>query len=574
MKKTEIRSVHKAEQVKDYRELLKLVGNKYSDNIAYKFKKHISDKDFKYVEVTYHQYLEDIKSLSTGLLSLGLEKERIVIIGDNRYEWCVSYLSITTGNMVVVPLDKALPDNEIETLIIRSEAEAIIFDEKYKEVAKKLKKENENIKHLICMDNIEDSEIEKYKNILENGRKLIEDGNEKYEQIEIDSEKMSIMLFTSGTTNLPKAVMLSQRNICANLSAIATWVKIYPTDTLLSFLPIHHTFECTITFLYGLYSGATVAFCDGLRYIQKNLQEYKISVFVAVPVVLETMYKKIQKGIEEQGKTKLIDTATKISNTLLKCKIDIRKKVFKQVLDQFGGNLRVVLYGAAPMSKDVIIGLNNLGIELAQGYGLTETSPVISAETDDEKRPGSVGLVLSNLEAKIENPNEEGIGELAVKGPSIMMGYYKNEEETNKVLKDGWFSTGDYGYFDEDKFLFITGRKKDIIVLKNGKNVYPQEIEFLINKLPYVIESLVYSRDRDTTDTMLCAKIVYDEELINQYLGKKTEEEYKEIVWEKVKEINQELPIFKRIKKITLTKEPFVKTTTQKVKRYEELKKV
>ena len=280
------------------------------------------------------------------------------------------------------------------------------------------------------------------------------------------------------------------------------------------------------------------------------------------------------KAIEEKGKTKLINTRSKISNTLLKCHIDLRKIFFKQVLDNFGGNLRVVFYGAAPMNKDTIIGYNNLGIDLVQGYGLTETSPVISAETDKEKRPGSVGLILPNLEAKIDNPDKDGIGEITVKGPSVMLGYYKNEKATKEVLKDGWFSTGDFGYIDEDGFLYVTGRKKDIIVLKNGKNVYPQEIEFLINKIPYVIESLVYPRERSKTDTMLCAKIVYDEEMIKQYLGEKTEKEYKDIIWKQIKEINKELPVFKHIKDITLTTEPFAKTTTQKVKRYAELKRV
>ena len=385
---------------------------------------------------------------------------------------------------------------------------------------------------------------------------------------------MSIMLFTSGTTNEPKAVMLTQKNICSDLTDIATFVKIYDTDTLLSFLPIHHTFECTITFLYGFYSGATVAFCDGLKYIQKNLAEYKVSVFVAVPLVLETMYKKILKAIEEKGKTKLINTMTKISNALLKCKIDLRKVIFKQILDNFGGNLRVVLYGAAPMNKDTIIGYNNLGISLVQGYGLTETSPVISAETDKEKRPGSVGLALPSLQVKIEDKDENGEGEITVKGPNVMLGYYKNEEETKKVLKNGWFRTGDYGYIDKDGFIFITGRKKDIIVLKNGKNVYPQEIEFLINKIPYVSESIVYSRDKSTTDTMLCAKIVYDKEHIKEYLGEKTEQEYKQIIWEEIKKINQTLPIFKHIKSITITTQGLKKTTTQKVKRYEELKEL
>ena len=575
MKGTIMRGVHKAQEINNYRELLKMVEEKYPENIAYKYKKDITAKEPKYIEKTYKQFVKDIKALGTSLLYRGFENKKIVLIGNNRYEWCTSYFATTTGNMIVVPLDKALPDNEIENLITRSEAEVVIFDEKYIDVMIKIKKEsNNNVKTLICMDNVKNSDIEKYEEILKKGYELLEKGDLKYDEIKIDNKKMSIMLFTSGTTNLPKAVMLSQYNICSNLSAIATWVKIYPSDTLLSFLPIHHTFECTITFLYGLYSGATVAFCDGLKHIQKNLQEYKVSVFVAVPLILETMYKKIQKAIEDKGKTKLINTMSKISNALLKCKIDLRKVFFKQVLDNFGGNLRVVLYGAAPMNKDTIIGYNNLGIELVQGYGLTETSPVISAETDKEKRPGSVGLVFDNLEVKIENPDKDGVGEILVKGPSVMIGYYKNEEETKKALKDGWFKTGDFGYLDEDEFLYVTGRKKDIIVLKNGKNVYPQEIEFLINKLPYVAESLVYQREESKTDTMLCAKIVYDKDIIKEILGDKSEEDYKKIIWDEIKEINKQLPIFKHIKNITITTENLAKTTTQKIKRYEELKKL
>ena len=571
----ENRKVYEPRIIKNYREMIEYSVKNYADKVAYKYKKNGDLKHVEYVEKTYEQVGNDIKAFATALLNQGLEHKKIVVIGNNRYEWCISYLAVTSGNMIIVPLDKALPDNEIENLVTRSEAEVAIFDKKYVEVMKKLKKDtNVNLQMLICMDNIKDENIEKFSELLRKGEELLKNGDERYEKVEINPEKMSIMLFTSGTTNVPKAVMLSQKNVCANLSDFASWVKLYPTDTLLSFLPIHHTFECTVTFLYGFYSGCTVAFCDGLKYIQKNLAEYKVSVFVAVPLVLETMYKKIQKAIRDQGKEKLINRMIKISNGFLKCKIDLRKVIFKQILNNLGGNIRLVLYGAAPMDKETIVGFNNFGIELVQGYGLTETSPVIAAESDKEKKPGAVGLALPSLNVKIDNPDENGEGEILVKGPSVMMGYYHNEEENKRAFVDGWFKTGDYGYITEDGFIYVTGRKKDIIVLRNGKNVYPQEIENLINKIPYVTESLVYQREKDKTDTMLCAKIVYDKDLIKEALGEKTEKEYKDRIWEKIKEINKELPVFKHIKNITITTEPLIKTTTQKVKRYEELKRV
>ena len=568
------RKVYEARIVNNFRELVQYSTTHFKNNIAYKYKKDSTAKEVEYIEKTYEQVGKDIKAFSTSLLNRNLEKKKIALIGNNRYEWCVSYLAITCGNMVVVPLDKALPDNEIENLIVRSEAEVVIFDKKYLNIMKKIKEEKKTLKTLISMDNVRDKDVEIFNNLLEEGNNLLEDGDNKYEKIKIDENKMSIMLFTSGTTSSPKAVMLSQKNICSDVTNVASFVKIYPKDTLLSFLPIHHTFECTITFLYGFYSGATVAFCDGLKHIQKNMKEYKVSILVAVPLVLETMYKKIKKTIREKGKTELINKMIKISNKLLKIHIDLRKIIFKQIIDNFGGNLRVVFYGAAPMNKETIIGFNNFGIDLIQGYGLTETSPVISAETDKEKRPGSVGVVLDDLDVKICNKDKDGIGEIAVKGPSVMLGYYKNEKATKEAFENGWFKTGDYGYLDEDEFLYLTGRKKDIIVLRNGKNVYPEEIEMLINQIPYVKESLVYQRGQSTTDTMLCAKIVYDEDLIENTVGKKTEDEYKEEIWKQVKEINKNLPVFKHVKKIEITTDEFDKTTTHKVKRYKELEKV
>ena len=572
---SELYDVHHIENFKD---LIKATVEKYPNNVAYKFKENLGKENEKIIEKTYSEINKEIEGLATSLLNLGLKDKKVVIISNNRYEWCVSYFSITTSNMIVVPLDKMLPEGEIKNLISRSKADAVIFENKYSDIFKRLKESNEldNLKFYINMDlQKEKNGILSYKELVEQGLKLIESGNNEYNKIEIDNEKMSALLFTSGTTAQPKGVMLSQKNICYNVMAIAKLAKMYPTDVLLSFLPLHHTFECTITFLFGFYSGVTVAFCDGLKYIQKNLQEYKVSVFVAVPLVLETMYKKIMNGVDKAGKTKLVATMTKISNFLYKkLHIDLRRKIFKSVLDQLGGKVRVMYFGAASMSKEVIDGYNTFGIATIQGYGLTETSPVIAAETDKLKRPGSVGISPWLVELDVVDKDEEGVGEIIAKGPNIMLGYYENEEATNEVLKDGWFYTGDLGYFDKDGFLYITGRKKEVIVLKNGENVFPVDIETLVNKIPYVAESIVFPRPNAKNEINLGIKVVYDETVIKDTLGDKTEQEYKNIIWEEIKEINKQLPAFKRLKELIITTEPLEKTTTQKIRRFKEFEKI
>ena len=553
-----------------------MLGKNYANNIAYKYKKSLEEKPAKYVEKKYSQVVKDVKALATALLDMGFKGKRVALIGENRYEWVISYLAVTCGGMVIAPLDKALPDKEITSLIKRSEVDVVIYEKKHQELFEKLKADEEiNLNTLICIDkeNNKDNETISFEALLEKGRKLVKEKNKLYDYVTLNNDEMSIMLFTSGTTSSAKIVMLSQNNVLSNLYAYQTHFKINQDDTLLSFLPIHHTFECSITILYGFYSGATIAFCDGLRYIQANLKEYEVSIFVAVPLVLETMYKKIMKAIADQGKTKIINTMTKISNALLKIHIDIRKIVFKQIIDNFGGKLRMVLYGAASLDKDTIIGLNNFGINSIQGYGLTETSPVLTAEAENKHKPGSIGYPLDNVEIKIDNPDKEGVGEILAKGPNIMLGYYKDEKKTKEAFKDGWFRTGDYGYIDDEGFIFITGRKNDIIVLRNGKNVYPQELEFLISKLPYVAECMVFARNESNTDTAIVAKIVYNKEVMEKDYPDTKKEDYEKIIWKDVKEINKTLPTFKHIKKVIVTDEPMIKTTTQKVKRNEEIKK-
>ena len=568
--------VYKVDDVNDFRELLNRSAKKYPDHVAYEFKENLGKKDQKIVKKTYKEVKEEVEALGSSLLNFGLEGKRIALIGNNRYEWCESYFAVTTSNMVVVPLDKALPNGEIKSLIERSKADAVIYENKYSEVFEEIKGSgNSSLKFYINMDLKNDENgILSFRKLIDDGKKLIKNKKSKYQKIKIDNTKMSVLIFTSGTTNTAKGVMLSQKNITSNIASMARMSKMYDNDVLLSFLPLHHTFECTITFLYGWYSGATVAFCDGLKYIAKNLEEYKISVFVAVPLVLETIYKKIQKGIRDQGKEKLVNMMSKLANFLLIFHIDIRRKVFKSVLDQLGGNLRIAYFGAASMDKKVIEGYNNFGIDTVQGYGLTETSPLIAAETDKEHCPGSVGMAPFNVQLKLEDVDENGVGEIVAKGPNIMLGYYENPEATAAVMKDGWFHTGDLGRFNKDGYLFIAGRKKEVIVLKNGENVFPSDIEFLVNKLQYVKESILFPRENTKGEIALGIKIVYDPDLIKEMFGDKTEEEYKDLIWEDIKVINQELSVFKRIKELIITTEPLEKTTTQKVKRFKEIEKI
>lgn len=564
------RKLYESIKINDFRELVNRYKTLYFNKTAFEYKETPHSKE--HIKISYAKFADDIEALGTALLDLGLRGKRIAIISPNRYEWCVSYLAVTTSDIVVVPLDKSLPNNEIKDLIIRSKVDGVIFDSKYAEVFHKLQEDNtNNLKYYICMDQVDG--FDSYNTLIEKGASLIKEVASDYFDITIDNKKMSIMLFTSGTTSMSKAVALSQSNICEDIYALSQMTDIRKEDVFLSFLPLHHTFESTCTFLYGSYSGITIAFCDGLKYVQKNLAEFNVTGFVCVPLMLEIMYKKIRKGIEEKGKAKMVKLASKLCNFFLKIKIDIRRLVFKEILNNLGGKLRILIAGGASMSKEAIQGFLDLGINLLQGYGLTETSPVLAGENDKYKRAGSVGFPLPGLEVKIDNPGKDGIGEIIAKGPTVMIGYVDNPEATNEALKDGWFYTGDLGYIDKDGFLFITGRKKDVIVLKNGKNIFPEELEILINQLPYVSESMVFGRPCDDGDYKVCAKIVYQEETMKELYPDISSTDYMNIVWEDIKnKVNHTMPAYKYIREIILTDKPLIKTTTQKIKRHEELK--
>ena len=561
------------EACKDYnniKEMMLDLAKQIPNHIA--FIKKI--KENQYQDITYEKFVEDINCFGTALYSMGLKDARIAIVGRNQYEWALAHTSNLFGGIVSVPLDKELKYVELEESLIRSKAQAIVFDEKYEEEIRKLKEEGKtNLKQFICM-----SEIEGYPSVnqlITEGKKLIESGENKYLSYEVDSNKMSILLFTSGTTSKSKAVMLSQRNLTSNIYGMLQHEKFYEDDTNIAFLPYHHIFGSTAMFVM-LAAKVKTVYCDGIRYISKNFKEYKVSVFVGVPAILEAIYKNIWKNIEKQGKTKLMKTLIKVSNFLRMIHIDIRRKIFKPVIKELGGALRFIVSGGAALDKQIEDGFRDLGIDVAQGYGLTETAPVIAAETYFKEQSGTIGIPLPNVTLEIVDQDENGIGELRVKGPNVMLGYYEDEERTNEVLKDGWFYTGDLGYIDQKGFIHLTGRRKDMIVLKNGKKVFPEEIESLINRNELVKECMVYGKPEngDKNDLQVAVKVVYDKDKREQLYPGKTEKELFEIVWNEIKELNQRFPTYKHIKSLVLTDQELIKTTTQKIKRQEELKQL
>ena len=560
-----------AKKVTSFREIVEESAKKFGDKNAFIIKEKI-EKDPKYKYITYKKLKEDVDALGQGLISMGLKNKRIAIIGKNSYEWGLSYLTVLSSVGICVPLDKGLKQEEIESLITRSKTDCIIFDSQYLDEIKKIQ-ENGNtfITNYVCMKENQNG-YTTIEEIIKLGKKELKEGKKDVFEYKIDPNEMAVILFTSGTTSISKAVMLSQDNILSNIYQLDCMIEFYDTDVSLAFLPFHHTFGSTALLLF-LHNGVCTTFCDGLKYVQKNLVEYKVSVFVCVPLILEAMYKKIMLEVKKQNKENILKIGSSISNFLLKFKIDIRRKLFKQVLDQLGGCVRLVVSGAAALDKDVAKGFRNLGITALQGYGLTETSPVLSAENMFHIAPGTVGIPLYGIDIEIDNPDEHGIGEIKAKGPNVMLGYYENEEATNEVLKDGWFYTGDLGYFDKNGDLVISGRKKTVIVLKNGKNIFPEELEILVNNLPYVAESMVFGYPKGD-DLVISVEIQYNKEYVEKHMNNISYDELHEIVWKDIKKINTTLPTYKYIKKLFLTDEEMIKTTTAKVKRFKEIEKI
>ena len=550
--------------VSDLKDMLNKTRELYGDRPGYKIKL----EEGKYQVYTHNEIRDMIDYLGTALINLGLKDKRIAVIGENRYEWELAYLSVVCGTGTVVPLDKSLPANELEELVERSEVEAIFYSKKYEEIVEKIKYSEKNkLKHLISMDSdIHKEGIYSQKELIEKGKEFVEAGDRSFIDAKINPEEMSIMLFTSGTTSKSKVVALSHKNMVSNVMDFASVLDIDSSDRILSFLPLHHVFECTVGMLYSLYIGAQRSFCEGIRHIVENLNEYQITFASFVPAIYESMHKTIIKNLEKEGK---LEAVRKLMEANKDKTMAEKKEIFKDIHNVFGGQIKLFVSGAAALEKEVEEDFRAWGVNLCQGYGLTETSPVIGVETNENFRVGSIGKALPHVQAKIEDANDEGMGELVVKGPNVMLGYYNDEEATKEVLEDGWFRTGDLAKIDEDGYIFICGRKKSVIVLKNGKNIFPEEMEALVNKIEGVKESFIFGKQQsdDKDDIKINVKIIFDREIMQEAYKVTTDEEIYKVLAEKVKEVNQIMPKYKAIRGILISEEPLLKTTTSKIKR-------
>ena len=556
---------HKAIEITDLKDLLYKSASRFTRRTAFKLK----DKIGNIYKVTYKKFKADVMALGTALINLGLKDSNIAVIGKNSYNWAVSYLASTIVG-VVVPIDKELKSEEIVNFLNVSSAKAVLADDKYIQnlVKSKSSIENKNILFINFNSEKDTNSYMSYQLALDAGYDQLEEGNKDFDNIKIDPNAMKILIFTSGTTGSAKGVCLSHKNVASNIMSTFGIVKVHRDDQVLSILPLHHTYECTLGFLLVLYSGGCISYCEGLRHITDNILEFKPTVILCVPLLLEKMYKKIESTVRKSLPEKYANIE---GDVIAQLPFIIKKIVVSKVKNSLGGRLRAFIVGAAPLSPDVINSFKNLHIKSIQGYGLTECSPLVAGNNDFYIKPDAVGLPIPNVSYKIDKPDETGVGEILVKGPNVMLGYYKNEEETKKAIVDGWFHTGDLGKVDDDGWLYITGRLKTVIVTQNGKNIYPEEIEHYLNENPLISESLVTGvPDEKTDEVYVNAQIFPNLDAIKEYLkgAIPQKEEIKAIIKDIIASVNKKLPNYKHIKSFIVKDEEFEKTTTQKIKRF------
>ena len=538
----------------------------------------------KFENITYREVKNKINGLGTYMLNkLNINGEKIAVIGENSHKWYVTYMAVACGVGIIVPLDKGLPENEILSLIERSDVRAIVYSHRRSEMIQNIREDlPEDMIYIDMQKEKSDNISLSFDEIVAEGIKMIEKGDRSFIDAKIDNNAFSVLLYTSGTSDKSKGVMLSHKNLCANVYSCSCVVPTFGKYTCFSILPMHHTYEFTLDYLFMTAAGGTIGICQGLKYFSKDIKIIKPDFVLCVPAFIERISKTIEKNIKETGKAKMIKVVQKVANGFNKMGIDFRRSVFKKVQEGFGGNLKYLFCGAAPLDPELIDIMESYGFNFLQGYGLTETSPLVSGTSLKFDANGTVGKAVEGVEIRIDlSKNEDensNIGEIIVKGDNVMLGYYNDPKATKEVLKDGWFYTGDLGYFNVAGNLVVTGRKKNVIVTANGKNIYPEEIENLINKLPFVAETMVYGKNKDkkSKDVIVAARITLDREAIEQKYGENnipSDYEIYDIVLEEIKRINRMLSTYKNVKELEIKKDEFVKTTTMKVKRKEEIKK-
>lgn len=568
MKKEKLYAVRPVRDLKDMiRQSVSLFGSRPA------FRKR--DVNGEMHAITYKEFSNDITALGTALINLGLKDKAIAVIGENRYEWCVTYLAVVNGVGTIVPLDRELPQSDIGNLLEQSQAAAVIFSDKYLEMVQTIKGSCPAVKHWICMDDAAGTAALSFSALIADGQKGLDAGAHIWQNAAINPDSPLILLFTSGTTGFAKGVMLSHKNICAVITGVSATVKVLPEDTLLSILPLHHTYECTLGFLTIIYSGASIAFSEGLKHIARNMKEYSPTILVTVPLLLENVYNKVWAQAEKQkGMKRSLILGQMISGFLYHILgVDIRKKLFAKIHDNVGGNLRLFITGAAAIDPKVSKGFRKWGFSVLQGYGLTECAPLVTGNRDSQFRDRSPGIAIPGVEIKIDNPDKNGIGEIITRGPNVMLGYFNNLKETQRVLKEGWFHTGDLGRIDRGGFLYITGRCKNVIVTKNGKNIFPEELESYIKDSPLVGECIVYGElDANSGETEVKAQIfpnleVIRDKLKNINLNINTEE-IKKLIQDVITSVNRKIPLYKHIRQVVIRDTEFEKTTSRKIKRH------
>ena len=564
--------------ITDIRHMLRTSTELYGDNVAFRQR---FEKNEPYREITYKEAFETVNALGTALTNIGLKGKRIAVIGENCYQWATSYLAVICGTGVVVPLDKELSAMELKQLVIEAEVSAVMFTKKYREIFKEMKTSGDtDIEILVDLTGDDEEEgIFKWINLVAEGRMLLDGGYRIFVYAEIISDEMSELLFTSGTTRISKGVILSHKNICFDLMIAPTILNVNTWDIFFSVLPIHHTYEGTCGFLMPLYKGASIAYCEGLIYIVKNLAEVSPTMFLGVPALFETLYKTIMRNVRKQGKEGLVKKVMSVNKVTRKIGLDLNKLLLKDILKVFGGRMRVLISGGAAIDPAILQFFNDLGFIAVQGYGLSECAPMGALNPDNPKymRNSSVGHILPGMQVKIVDKDEDGIGEICLKGDNVMLGYYKNPEETARTVRDGWFYTGDQGYVDEEDFIYITGRKKNVIIASNGKNVFPEELEYYLSLSPFIAESMVWgAEDERSGDIVIVAAIRPETDDIREVLGDEKADDpetVKELLWKEVDKVNEQMPMFKKIKKIVVRNEEFEKNTSKKIKRFAEANK-